>query len=240
MPENMENTKVNENMNPEELNEELESQVEELVDEDAQEEVASPRRGDRDLRNSRESRGNRPPRGGRRGGRTRRDSRRGRRDEKRDKVQDKVIHIGRVAKTVKGGRNIRFTALVIAGDGEGNVGKGLGKAAEIQDAIRKGSDIARKNLVKIPLSGTTIPHEVTGVYSGGHVLLRPAPEGTGVIAGGPVRAICDLAGIKDVRTKSLGSNNPNNMVNATFEGLMSLMSIEDVARKRGKSLDDLK
>lgn len=191
---------------------------------------------DRDLRNSRESRGNRGPRRNRRG----RDRDRRGRDERRDKVQDKVIHIGRVAKTVKGGRNIRFTALVIAGDGEGNVGKGHGKSAEIPDAIRKGCDSARKNMFKVPLSGTTIPHEVLGVFGGGKVLLKPAPEGTGVIAGGPIRAICDMCGIKDVRTKSLGSNNPNNMVNAAFDGLKQLMSMEDVAKKRGKSVDELK
>lgn len=224
--QNMENMNQNEVVNPEQ------------VTDSAGESGREQRRGSRDLRNSRESRGNRAPRGDRRGGKGRRDGRD--REEKRDKIQDKVIHIGRVAKTVKGGRNIRFTALVIAGDGEGNVGKGLGKAAEIQEAIRKGCEIARKSMVKISLSGTTIPHEVLGVFGGGRVFLKPAPEGTGVIAGGPVRAICDMAGIKDVRTKSLGSNNPNNMVNATFDGLMSLMSIEDVAKKRGKSVDDLK
>lgn len=240
--QNMENMNQSENVKPEQVTEQVADQVTEQVAGQASrtpdENVREKRQGNRDLRNSRESRGNRAPRGDRRGGRGRRDGRD--RDEKRDKVQDKVIHIGRVAKTVKGGRNIRFTALVIAGDGEGNVGKGLGKAAEIQEAIRKGCDIARKSMVKISLSGTTIPHEAMGIYGGGRVFLKPAPEGTGVIAGGPVRAICDLAGIKDVRTKSLGSNNPNNMVNATFEGLMSLMSIEDVAKKRGKSVDDLK
>lgn len=190
----------------------------------------------RDNRDNRSYRGNRPPRGDRRGGR--RDRRE--REEKKDNIQEKVIHIGRVAKTVKGGRNFRFTALVIAGDGEGHVGKGLGKAAEIPDAIRKGVEDARKNMIQVSLDGTTIPHETLGVYGGGKVLLKPAPEGTGVIAGGPVRAICDMAGIKDVRTKSLGSNNPNNMVNAAFEGLKALNSIEEVAKKRGKSVEEIR
>lgn len=213
----------------------VEAQVNE--NENTQQDAVStdrPRRGDRDIRDSRESRGNRNPRE-RRGRRDRRE-----REEKKDNIQEKVIHIGRVAKTVKGGRNFRFTALVIAGDGEGRVGKGLGKAAEIPDAIRKGVEEARKSMIQIPLSGTTIPHEVLGVFGGGKVLLKPAPEGTGVIAGGPVRAICDMAGIKDVRTKSLGSNNPNNMVNAALEGLKNLNSIEQVAKKRGKSVDEIK
>lgn len=190
---------------------------------------------DRDMRDSRTSRGNNP-----RNNRRRRNDRGGRRrEEKKDPIKDEVIHIGRVAKTVKGGRNYRFTALVIAGDGEGRVGKGTGKAGEVPDAIRKASENARKNMIEVPISGTTIPHEVTGVFGGGKVILKPAPEGTGVIAGGPIRAICDLAGIKDVRTKSLGSNNPNNMVNAAFEGLKSLSSIEDIAKKRGKTVKEI-
>jgi small subunit ribosomal protein S5 len=154
-------------------------------------------------------------------------------------LKEKVVHIGRVAKVVKGGRNFRFSALVVVGDENGHVGSGMGKAAEIPEAIRKGVENARKNLIKVPMVGTTIPHEHIGEYGAGRVLLKPAGEGTGVIAGGPVRAVLELAGIKDIRTKSLRSNNPINVVNATMNALSNLTTAEEVAKLRGKNAEEI-
>lgn len=154
-------------------------------------------------------------------------------------LKEKVVNIGRVTKVVKGGRNFRFSALVVVGDENGHVGSGMGKAAEIPDAIRKGIEDAKKNLVKIPLVETTVPHEVIGEFGAGKVLIKPAGAGTGVIAGGPVRAVLELAGIKDIRTKSLGSNNPINMVNATIDGLSQLKTVEEVAKLRNKTVEEV-
>ena len=152
---------------------------------------------------------------------------------------EKVVAISRVSKTVKGGRVMKFAALVVVGDGNGTVGFGLGKSGEVPDAIRKGIEDAKKNLKKVALKGTTIPHEIVGKFGAGEVLMRPAAPGTGVIAGGPVRAVIEVAGIKDIRTKSLRSNNPCNVVRATINGLMSCMTAKEAAEKRGKSIKEI-
>ena len=154
-------------------------------------------------------------------------------------LQEKVVHIGRVSKTVKGGRIYKFAALVVVGDGNGTIGFGIGKAGEVPDAIRKGIEDAKKNMVKVSLKGTTIPHEIIGKFGAGEVLMKPAPQGTGVIAGGAVRAVLEVAGISDIRTKCLRSNNPCNVVPATFEGLKALRTVEEVAAVRGKDAKEI-
>lgn len=154
-------------------------------------------------------------------------------------IKEQVVDIRRVTKVVKGGRNFRFATLVIVGDENGHVGVGTGKAMEIPDAIRKGIEDAKKNLIEVPMVGTSVPHQVNGRFGAGNVLIMPAVEGTGIIAGGPVRAILELAGFQDVRAKSLGTNNSRNMVNATMDGLRQMKRAEDVAKLRGKTTEEL-
>ena len=154
-------------------------------------------------------------------------------------LEERVVTINRVSKTVKGGRIFKFAALVVVGDGNGLVGFGIGKSGEVPDAIRKGIEDAKKNIIKVSLRGTTIPHEVKGKFGAGEVLLMPAPKGTGVIAGGPVRAVVETVGIKDIRTKAIRSNNPCNVVRATIEGLKSLETVDQVAARRGKTVEEI-
>ena len=155
-------------------------------------------------------------------------------------LEDKVIHLNRVAKVVKGGRRFAFSALVAVGDGKGNVGVGLGKAREVPDAIRKGTERARRNMVTVPLEDGTIPHEVLGHAGAGRVMLRPAGAGTGVIAGSGIRAVMELAGVQNVITKCIGSNNPNNMIRATMDAIGQLRSVDEVARRRGKTVEEIR
>ena len=160
-------------------------------------------------------------------------------DPKELDLKERVVSINRVTKVVKGGRNVRFSALVVVGDENGHVGVGMAKALEVPEAIRKAIQDAHKHIIEVPIVGTTIPHEIVGEFGAGRVLLKPSQEGAGVIAGGAVRAVCELAGIKDIRTKSLGSSNPRNVVNATFNALMNLKKVEKVAKLRGKTVEEI-
>ncbi|AEV95521.1 30S ribosomal protein S5 [Pediococcus claussenii] len=160
-------------------------------------------------------------------------------DPEKLEIEDRVVAINRVTKVVKGGRRLRFAALVVVGDKHGHVGFGTGKAQEVPEAIRKAVETARKSLIEVPIVGTTLPHEIIGVYGGGRILLKPAPEGSGVAAGGAVRAVMELAGVDDVTSKRLGSNTPVNVVRATFEGLKNMRNADEVAALRGVSVDHL-